>query len=178
MVEIYALACRETGEIRYIGKANNAERRLSSHMIDSRRRNTPLYHWIRKHGVPELIVVQKNCADWRQTEREEIARLRAKGFSLLNVADGGDEPFCPKNVRAQNGRVNAANRSHVLWSVHRNMGDIKKWALSQGNFELAKRMDMAKSQLKDVETAARKGGFLRAIEDRLARTFKMGSHGK
>jgi hypothetical protein len=41
---------------------------------------------------------------------EEIAAARAAGMKLLNVADGGDQPFCSKEIRAENGRRNAIAR--------------------------------------------------------------------
>jgi len=43
---IYALTDPSTGEVRYIGKANDPSARLKSHLMDSRRRNTPVYRWI------------------------------------------------------------------------------------------------------------------------------------
>lgn len=47
-VQIYALRDPRDGNLRYIGKANNAEKRLKSHMKDSRHRKTPVYAWFRK----------------------------------------------------------------------------------------------------------------------------------
>lgn len=108
--EIYALLDPVTGETRYIGKANDARKRLATHLRDSRRRDTPVYRWIRKLAsngmIPALTVL---CAtdDWQQAEKNEIAKARAAGFRLLNVAEGGNEPFCPLSVRQANGRANS-----------------------------------------------------------------------
>ena len=55
-VEIYALLCPNTKDVRYIGKANDSEKRLKSHIRDSRRRNTPVYCWIKKL----LLILLKN----------------------------------------------------------------------------------------------------------------------
>lgn len=93
------------GDIRYIGKANNPERRLASHMRDARRRRTPLYNWIAKHGRPEMRIIEANCEDWQEAERRIIAEARGRGANLLNVADGGDEPFCSIETRSANGRM-------------------------------------------------------------------------
>lgn len=105
MAYIYGL-CDADGTLRYIGKANNVEKRLASHMREVGRRDYPLYRWIAKRGRP-LVVVLHECGDgedWREVERRLIAEARARGEKLLNVADGGDEPHCPIEVRRANGR--------------------------------------------------------------------------
>jgi hypothetical protein len=89
---IYALVCKETGNVRYIGKANKPKDRLKSHMRDARRRNTPLYAWIRKNGEPELVVLAEGCLQWEEAERLAISFARSEGMNILNVADGGDQP--------------------------------------------------------------------------------------
>lgn len=92
------------GRLRYIGKANDPVARIRSHMRDSKRRKTPLYDWIRKHGEPVMRVLEDNCCDWREAERRLIAEAKARGERLLNLAAGGDEPHCPKEVRKENGK--------------------------------------------------------------------------
>lgn len=92
------------GNLRYIGKANCPDARLASHMRDSIRRDTPVYRWIRKNGRPEMRVLEANCVDWKESERRLISEARSRGDSLLNVAEGGDEPHCPKSVRSENAR--------------------------------------------------------------------------
>lgn len=104
MADIYAL-CDVSGAVRYIGKANRPEERLKRHMREARhgRRRAPLYSWLRKHGEPVLRILEVDCADWAASERRHIAQHRATGARLLNVADGGDEPHCPLEVRRANG---------------------------------------------------------------------------
>jgi len=99
---IYGLYDRN-GNLRYIGKANNPDKRLASHMRDARRRRTPLYDWINKHGKPEMRVIESGCKDWREAEKRLIGEARSRGDMLLNVASGGDEPHCPADVRKANG---------------------------------------------------------------------------
>lgn len=164
---IYALACVKTGEIRYIGKANNPEQRLKSHMSDSLRRDTPLYRWIRKHGKPELIVVEKNCTDWKQAERGHIKRLRDKGFRLLNVADGGDQPFCSRDVRSQNAKKATLKRSQTLWRLYLSMGRNKAWAEKTGRTALAEKLENAVARLKEAEATAREQGTLPRLESKV-----------
>ncbi len=133
MIEIYALCDPTTKEIRYIGKATNSVKRLKSHIRDSRRRNTPVYCWIRSlmktNNLPELIVLEVvEDSVWEDAERRLIAQHRANG-RVLNVADGGDEPYCSKETRAQNGRKNAKLRTDTpekewLFHTKRDLGKL------------------------------------------------------
>lgn len=109
---IYGLTDPRTGAVRYVGKANDPEKRLKGHLRECRRRKTPVYAWIRKLvglGLsPGLSVLEADCDDWKEAERRIIAERRDAGEKLLNLADGGDEPHCSIEVRRANaGRLNA-----------------------------------------------------------------------
>lgn len=106
--EIYGLFDPRTNELRYIGKANNAQKRLKSHLRDADRRNTPVYCWIRKLrdlGLTPRMQVLEIASDWKEAERRLIAVSRARGDKLLNVADGGDEPYCNLGTRISNAKT-------------------------------------------------------------------------
>lgn len=124
MAQIYALIDPRDHSMRYIGKANDAMKRLQTHMRDCVRRDTPVYRWIRKlvglGQSPEILVLSE-CEGWQAEERRLIARARERGYRLLNVADGGDEPHCPVEVRRSNGRKNSLARESdpVKKSIHR-----------------------------------------------------------
>jgi hypothetical protein len=115
MVQIYGLSDPVTGALRYVGKANNAQARLKSHLRDCRRRKTPVYSWMRKllnsGGVPALVILAE-CSqeDWPFVEQSMIAAKRLEGAKLLNLAKGGDEPFCSTATRQANGRAVAKLR--------------------------------------------------------------------
>lgn len=105
MAEIYGLYHPETGELRYIGKANDSAKRLKSHLRDVNRRMTPLYGWMRslvKAGLVPCVRVLAVSDDWQAKEKELIAKHREEGFRLLNLADGGDEPLCSAETRKKN----------------------------------------------------------------------------
>jgi hypothetical protein len=137
---IYGLCCPDTSVVRYIGKANDPAARLKSHLRDARRRDTPVYRWIRKLAAvgkaPTMMVLEADCADWKASERALIAKYRAAG-RLLNVADGGDEPFCSPEQRRKNGAANAAMiRSDPLrrriWEIKRMIGyGLKRGEVSE-----------------------------------------------
>ena len=112
--------------IRYIGKANDPAKRFASHVRDSARRMTPVYAWFRKLASlglePEMLVLSE-CDDWEAEERRLIAVARAGGHTLLNVADGGDQPHCPHEVLVANGYKGARAREDdiVKRTIHRFM---------------------------------------------------------
>jgi hypothetical protein len=105
-VEIYGLFERDTGELRYIGKANNSEKRFKSHLRDARRRNTPVYCWIRARltNLPVVRVLSVVDGDkWQAEERRLIHEARLKSSRLLNLADGGEQPSITKEQNSKNG---------------------------------------------------------------------------
>jgi len=157
-VEIYALSHPETGEVRYIGKAINTQNRLKSHLRETRRK-TPLYCWIknlREEGfIPHATVIRiTDSENWAAAEREEIEKHRKEGFRLLNLAEGGNEPLCSTETRAENGRKNAK-------AIHSNPERKKLWSLLQG---LGKCLNVLKKYgrtetIKEVKTKLANAGI-------------------
>jgi hypothetical protein len=133
---IYALHCPKTDEIRYIGKANNPDKRFSGHLRETRRK-TPLYDWIEKlrnNGLtPKISIVSEVDNDnWKEEEINQIKLHIESGCRLLNLAKGGDEPFCSKEQRAINGRDNAKaihsdDKKKRVWYLKKQMGASLKW---------------------------------------------------
>lgn len=130
--EIYALCCPDIGEVRYIGKANDSVKRLKGHLRDARRRRTPVYDWINslhKRGAVPILRVLMVTEDWRTHEKALITQYRKDGARLLNVADGGDEPYCSPEQRAKNGRQTAAKlhsdpKTRRIWEIKKALGDM------------------------------------------------------
>jgi len=124
VADIYALIHPDTGALRYIGKANCVRTRFAGHIRDSRNRNTPLYAWIRKlaaNGLePDCVVIEENCAEWQSREKFYIASGKAAGYDLLNMAEGGGQPFCPPEVRSENGRKTLAKLRNGDYEAKRN----------------------------------------------------------
>lgn len=133
MALIYALRDPRTDCIRYVGKANDLRARLASHLRDSRRRRTPVCDWIRslmrKGLVPRIeLLEQVEDSSWQSAEMRLIAQHREGNPDLLNLAPGGDQPYCSPAVRAENGRKVAASRNQRVWRLKLAMGH----ALLQG----------------------------------------------
>lgn len=92
---IYILKCPETGEVRYVGKANNPKKRYSSHLNVNRTQNFHKCNWIlfmkRKDLKPELQIIKRVLvSDWKYWEKYYIKYYRDKGCKLTNCTDGGD----------------------------------------------------------------------------------------
>lgn len=142
-VAIYALCCPDSGLIRYIGKANDPDKRFASHLRDARRRNTPVYCWIRSlPSHPVMKVLEWVDADvWPEAEKRLIIEHRAVG-KLLNLADGGDCPTPSKEQRAKAARASVASRESSperkrLWDLKRKMGAHLKWLDDEKMFSQA-----------------------------------------
>jgi len=89
---IYALCAPETGDVRYVGQANNPTRRHRLHLKDQT--DTRRGRWIRTllccGRAPTLLILERINGDWQEAERRWIASYRAAGADLTNHTDGGE----------------------------------------------------------------------------------------
>jgi hypothetical protein len=82
--------------VRYVGKAENLQRRIANHLIPSNlRRKRHVTVWLAslvKQGLrPVVKVLQEiDSGDMDEAERFWIAEMRAAGFDLTNATDGGE----------------------------------------------------------------------------------------
>lgn len=134
MAFIYAL-CEFDGDVIYIGKANDVNSRFSQHLRETRR-DYPVYRWIKKRAgegrrIKCVVLACAISSDWQSLETFLINQHRLDGANLLNVAIGGDEPACPKLVRAKNGAkvsalVHSNPKTKRLWEIKRMLGQLLK----------------------------------------------------
>jgi len=90
---IYTLTDPITNQIRYVGKTINLKERYKNHL-----RSNPGTHcsnWIKslrnKNLVPLIEVIDEtDSEDWASLEQYWIAQIRAWGFNLVNLTDGGE----------------------------------------------------------------------------------------
>jgi hypothetical protein len=150
-MEIYGLY-DGSGELRYIGKARDSQKRLKTHISDSRRRNTPVYCWIRKMlesgELPKMAVLENvDDSDWQAAEKRLI--LEHRGPKLLNLAEGGNEPFCSRDIRATNGRNNAR-------AIHADPFRRRVWEMKLFMSQALKRGDCSEAVKEKLRYCARK----------------------
>lgn len=113
---IYVLKCPKDGQIRYIGKAKDPQRRLYTHLLDARkpRTNSKKVAWLRAllaSGLkPECIALMPVGGEfrWQTAERFFIVSGRYFGFQLLNATDGGEGIADTKEVAA---KISASRRA-------------------------------------------------------------------
>ncbi len=94
---IYGLYDPRDLQLRYIGKADNPNNRLSGHIKEAKRqrRNSHLYNWMRVllgQGLKPILVILEQCDqwDWQNAERFWIALAKRIGTKLTNWTEGGD----------------------------------------------------------------------------------------
>lgn len=94
MIYIYCLIDPFTNHIRYIGKAERPNDRLSKHCCDQS--ITYRTNWIKslitkgERPILAILDVLSDSDDWQKAEIEWIAKGRALGWPLTNCTDGGD----------------------------------------------------------------------------------------
>ena len=103
---IYSLCDPNTKEIRYIGKANNIQYRLWSHIHEAKNdlRNMHKCNWIKsllKEGKKPIIeIIEEVSVDyWKDSEIYWISQLKAWGFNLINKTSGGECGIISENCR-------------------------------------------------------------------------------
>ena len=94
---IYALCCPDSGEVRYVGKANNPNNRIKGHIRDgSSEANNHKVQWLKgllaAGKQPKLKILAKvPLKFWEIAEREYITLYRGlMGKKLTNIGDGGE----------------------------------------------------------------------------------------
>jgi len=93
---IYVLKCPITLEIKYVGKADNVNKRLRNHINRARRGEVGWKNnWIRqllKQNLEPIIEILKEVPknNWQEYEIKYIAEFRKLGYNLTNSTDGGE----------------------------------------------------------------------------------------
>lgn len=134
-VYIYIIKCPETNNVVYVGKANDLEKRIKSHHLDSKSRKRKICRWINdcveKRITPIFeIYKETDTENWCEEEIKAIAHFR-ESYDLLNVANGGMD-FCPKETRAKNG-------ASVAKSLHDDPKRKRMWYLKKELAQFFKR---------------------------------------
>lgn len=95
---IYALHCPIANTVRYIGKTNNPESRLMSHVSAAKRERKDHYtaRWIRKlvregfRPTMEILETLDDSEPWEEYERFYIEHGEYFGWRLTNTNPGGE----------------------------------------------------------------------------------------
>ena len=90
---IYALVDPRTRHVRYVGKADDPEKRLREH-FKLKGKNSWLNNWLSQlislNLEPSLrIIMEVPRNDWQQWEKHWITAFRWAGEKITNITDGG-----------------------------------------------------------------------------------------
>jgi hypothetical protein len=92
---IYALTCPDTGEVKYVGKADDPKSRLREHIAQCKSHHTHKSNWIKSllssGKRPGIVILEEvSFTEWQSAERRWIEYRRlSSGASLTNITDGG-----------------------------------------------------------------------------------------
>ena len=95
---IYGLFDPRNYQLRYVGKADNVEKRLSQHIKQVKHRqykNRYVCNWIRQllsEGLTPSIEILEECTQdsWKEKEIAWITDCKKFGLKLCNLTNGGD----------------------------------------------------------------------------------------
>lgn len=116
---IYALCEPDTGAVRYVGKANDPQRRLHRHVCNPKGRNHRIC-WIKglkKRGLsPKLeVLLEVSKTDWKFWECDMIAMFREVGADLVNGTNGGDGGQIHNPSDEQRRRQSERMKGNTCW---------------------------------------------------------------
>ena len=92
---IYGLLDPDTGKCRYVGKANNVEKRYYNHLRESKKTNSYKHNWIQQlltqDKKPQLKILEVcNELNWVEKEKWWIRYFKKNKQPLTNLTEGGD----------------------------------------------------------------------------------------
>lgn len=112
-VFIYCLKDPTTGDVRYIGKANNPKKRFIKHLRESSKRKNHLGNWLRSlKGEKPILAILHEVAEhefWVGEERRYISCARALGVDLVNATGGGEGGSGPRSMETR-AKISAKKR--------------------------------------------------------------------
>lgn len=113
---IYVLKEPDTGEIRYVGKADDPEQRLFQHLKDPKRNHRT--NWIKSlkdsGKIPVLEIVDEvPTSEWSFWEAAYIQFYLENGAELTNGTLGGEGGSPTRDVREKIGLANRGKRRSV-----------------------------------------------------------------
>ena len=134
---IYTLSCPRSGDIRYVGKANDPKGRFAEHSR-MRDNNHLKNNWIKElldqNSRPVLTIIDEILiSEWKEREKFYISKFIDLGCDLLNIC-GGANGLSFGNKTSFNGsqarKVVSLNKDGTLYKIFSSM---KESILSHGS---------------------------------------------
>lgn len=127
---IYVLKCPKTGDVKYVGKSNNPQRRYYAHIRIDRTASYHKINWIQKllkEGLkPELEILEEVSEEnWKERERYYISKYREL-YNLTNCKDGGEGSFRGNQTSFKKGQIshNKGSRKKKKCAICKNLFEV------------------------------------------------------
>lgn len=168
-ISIYALIDPTTARTRYVGKARKPAERLYFHCYKPRTRR-PVEQWVRGlrsiGARPGMVILEETDeASWEDAERWWIRELRASGFALLNLADGGRSRvgYMPSTETRQK-LAAAARKAWIRPGVREKYvaASVARWSREEEHARLSRALLGKKYGPRSEETKAKSGKAISA----------------
>jgi len=120
MASLYTLSLKSSPEkIRYVGitKYDDVTFRLKAHKEKAGKVNRPVADWLKKHGDSVIITKVLGNLTWEEACSAEvslIADLKANGYKLLNLTNGGDGSLGKKDSKQTKKKKSLAGKNRVV----------------------------------------------------------------
>ena len=147
--KIYTLEDPRDGQVRYVGQTfKSLEERLIGHLNINDKSNSYKVNWIKQllalDLVPTITLLDEVSEfEWREAEKFWIIQMRALGFKLTNISEGGDWGDCytnnPKFQEYMKSEIYSKNMSKALLASEKHQKAIhskergEKISISQKN---------------------------------------------
>lgn len=119
MAYIYGLrcecGCKKSG-VRYVGQTvKTVQTRLVNHRSQARFGTaTPVYHWMRKHGVENIQIIVLEEVDPDKLDEREVYWISGRKDQLLNISPGGGPETAFRGAKRPDISARMTGSSHPL----------------------------------------------------------------
>lgn len=138
IIYIYALLDPDTDEVRYVGKTDNTNRRLSRHIHVAENDNPAKVKWVtslKANGkIPKMVILEESAPDtWVDREKHWIAYYRASGAALTNLSSGGHgrDTKYPHQIIARVSAETKAELNRIMSRTGMSEADIGRAAVDK-----------------------------------------------
>lgn len=158
---IYALCEPDTRTIRYIGKADNPEKRLRAHVKRAEgptHKNNWLCSILAASQSPKLVILREvPQTEWQEWEQRYIQAARCLGMDLTNSTDGGENPPSVKGKKltpSHRAKISAAHKGKTFSLASRKK--MSEGRTGPKNHRFGKKLSVEESARR---SAARRGSL-------------------
>lgn len=139
---IYGLYDPRDNQLRYVGKANNPERRLDAHIreakLEKRGQSSHKNNWLRKllknNLYPVLKILEEvDAKNWKKHEITWIETSRKNNTKLVNSTVGGEGVKGHKLTEEHKRKLGDSHKGQIAWNKGKHHSDETKEKIRLAN---------------------------------------------